>query len=218
MREISFGELEKNPDFGPVWVLNTSSGARRGDVVLTVSRIQGLGVDNLVIPATRVPLDLTTVVSRRQLLQDNQFRRALSLRMLRLLNPDDVQKMFDEDPSARSEFEKVQNILSSGGMREQASAVTTGVEVFTDRSEDDAASAIPGFVTDYVQRIKVQHERSEFTAEVEDAALEKLRNMGELHKDVLKYIFTNLQGISPRIRQLARTLAGAKTGEKTTAA
>lgn len=206
LRPYQLAELEKNPDAGPVWVINSSKGDRRGDVVLTVARKSGIGSDAIVVPATFIPLDLTMIVSRHQLLSDNQFRQALHNGLLRLVHPDDCQRMFEEDDGAIRERARLSNYMLVGGVAHQQQATQSDVEVFGDKPGID--NDIPTVVKSMVQRIELAHKEDELDDAKEDEFISMFRGMGELDEEVLKWVFHNTAKLAPRLSKLAKQMAG----------
>lgn len=206
LRPYNLAQLEEKPEAGPVWVLNSSKGERRGDVVLTVARKSGIGSDAIVVPATFIPLDLTMIVSRKQLLDDNQFRQALHNQLLKLVNPEDCAKMFEEDDGARRERARLSNYMLVGGVAHQQQAAQDGVEVFGDKPGAD--SDIPAVVKSMVQRIELAHKEEELDEAKEDEFIAIFRGMGELEEEVLKYVYHATAKLCPRLSKVAKQLAG----------
>lgn len=205
LRLFSLAELEKNPEHGSVWVVNTSKAERRGDVVITIARNNGIGNDTVVIPATWIPLDLTTMVSRPQLLRDNQFRQAL-LSLLTLVHPDDCVKLFAEDEEARAERLRLSNYMLVGPVAfQQQQAVSNDVEVFGDTK---ATHDLPGPVHAMLQRIELAHKDGTLDDEAEATFVSQLRNMGELSDDVLKHVYHATAKLAPSVSKAAKKLAG----------
>ena len=206
LKEIGLDSLEQDMDSGPVWVLNTTKGDRRGDLVLTVSRLQGTGVDNIIIPATRVPLNLTAVVSRKQLVSDNQFRRAIGGRLMKLLDPKSVEAFFLADPAAREERDRLNASLDGSGVRDQANLASKEdeVEVF---AEKDDGPTIPTPIKVMIDKILIMSRAGTFTEEEEEVVINRMKNMGEIEKYALKYLFEKMKGVSSKIRQQARKMA-----------
>lgn len=208
LRKYSLSQLEQSPEAGPVWVLNTSRGDRRGDVVLTVARAAGIGSDAIVIPATFIPLDLTMIVSRSQLLRDNQFRQSLHNQLLSLVDPDDCEAMFEEDEDAIRERARLSNYMLVGGVAHQQQASQQGVDVYGDKPgvDDD----IPAPVQSLIQRIEIAHKDGELNEEAEHGFVASLRNMGELDESVLRHVHHRTAKVAPIVSKAARKLAGKK--------
>jgi hypothetical protein len=200
-------DLEASPDAGPVWVLNSSRGTRRGDVVLTVARNSGLGSDTVVVPATWIPLDLTMMVSRSQLLRDNQFRQSILNGLLTLVNEDDATSLFDEHEDALKERQRLSNYMLVGAVAfQQQQAVSGDVEVFGDDKGGD--DGIPAPVKNLIQRIELAHKNGELDDAAEQEFVAVLRNLGEQEVDVYKHIFHATAKLAPEVSKLAKRLAG----------
>lgn len=206
LRNYSLAALEAKPDAGPVWVVNSSKGERRGDVVLTVARKSGIGSDAIVVPATFIPLDLTMIVSRNQLLSDNQFRQALHNQLLRLVDPDDCAEMFETDEGARRERARLSNYMLVGGVAHQQQASQADVEVFGDKP--DVNNDVPAVVKSMIQRIELAHKEDELDENKEDEFISIFRGMGELDEETLKYVFHATAKLAPRLSKVAKQMAG----------
>ncbi len=195
--EISFSDLEKNPDSGPVWVVNSTKDKNRGSVLLTVSRLQGMGVDTVNVPSTIHPVDLSTHVSRKQLLSDNQFRRAVAIKVLKLVCPEAVSKYYESNPRARTELDKVYNGLSANGLRQQAAGVSD-VEVVSD-------DILPPPVKNWLDL--VQYAKTNGTLDAEEEDLEtRLENLGEQKEETLHHLAERLNGLSTYLRKSVRAM------------
>ena len=205
LRRLEIGELEKSPDAGPVWVLNSSRGDRRGDVVLTVARSVGIGSDTVVVPSTWIPLDLTMAVARSQLLKDNQFRQALMHDLLTLVSPEDAQKVFAEDEAAVDERKRLSNYMLVGAVAfQQQQAVNNDVEVFGGGKADD--DEIPAPVKHLIQQIEVAHREGELTEEAENGFVARLRSMGNMEVEVYKHVYHKTAKLAPKVSKMAKRL------------
>lgn len=205
LRPYTLAELEQNPDHGPVWVRNASKGERRGDVCLTIARNNGIGSDSATVPSTWIPMDLTTIVSRPQLLRDNQFRQALAVRLLVLVHPEDAEALFEEDEDAQTERMRLSNYMLVGGVVWQQESVQSDVEVFSDKRSSNL-SDMPGPVSDMIQRLENAHRDNELDDEMESTAASRLRNMGELPDEVLHRIYLRLTKVAPKVAQAAKKM------------
>ena len=206
LRTYSISELEANPQFGPVWVINSTKGERRGNVTLAIYRRTGIGSDTLVIPMTWVPLDLTTKVSREQLLYDNQFRQALSSGLIRLVHPEDCAKLYAENAEARAELARQQNYMSADGLGVQLDATAgTDVEVFSDQK--DSGPVVIAAIADFIGKVRQAASAGELDETQTAAFCNRLRNFGELDDNTLKHIYKELKGVSPEVAAVARQLA-----------
>ena len=107
IRVIELSELETQ-ETGKVFVLNTSKGRERGDVILVAGRVSGdSGADTVVIPATWIPIELTTICPVGQLVQSNNLRTTISRGQLRLLNADDCVEFLRSNDDAQAEMKRL---------------------------------------------------------------------------------------------------------------
>lgn len=213
LRTYSMASLEAQPDSGPVYVINRTSGEKRGDVFLTVARKHGIGNDSVHIPLTWIPVDLTAVVNRRQLIEDNNFRQAITSGMLQLIHPDDAVKLYETDAAARAEFSRIASYLLRGGMSDgnavelDDGSVTLEREPLQEKEteteqEDDP---IPTYITAFLQDVQHSVESDAFNEDTELAFSNRLRNFGTLPKPVLKHIY---KAVKPHSKLLASTARG----------
>lgn len=93
---MTLQEIGKQEVYDNVWVLNTTEGEDRGQVFFTVANAQGTREDNVVVPITWVPLNLTAQVTRAQLLDSASFRRALSVGFLAVISDDEAKKLLEK--------------------------------------------------------------------------------------------------------------------------
>lgn len=83
-------------DIGGVYCLNTTPETKRSQVVFTVAKMQGTGTDNILIPVMTYPVELTTQVTKRQLLNSSEFRRAISMGYIRLITREYFNQLMSE--------------------------------------------------------------------------------------------------------------------------
>jgi hypothetical protein len=119
-KNLTMQEIGAQEAYEDVWALNTTEGDRRGNVFFTVPNPNGNREDQVIVPATWVPVNLTAQVTRKQLLESSTFRRAMSTGMLKIISNDDAQKILGE-PGAREEADKVNRIII-GNVAEEAQA------------------------------------------------------------------------------------------------
>lgn len=165
-RPLRISDLEEKR-VGSVWVCNRTKGQNRSIINLSVPRAHGRGSDNVNIPITFLPIDLTGQVPKGDLLQSSQFRRAVSSGALLLVSDEDAQKML-EQPGAQEELERLAR--EAGLMEAESARMTSGAE------PEEAEQ--PEFSARIVQ----------FLANLEDATnpvtvLNTLRSMDELRED-----------------------------------
>lgn len=118
----AFEEQEK----GAVYVLNNTKPPEQGIVCFTVSKLNGAGVDDVIVPSTFIPIDLNEQVSRRQLRDSSEFKRAIKNRILILLTQEYGQELL-KDEDAQKEMERLYN-LSRANMNQVQSldSIKTG--------------------------------------------------------------------------------------------
>lgn len=205
LRGYSLEQLETQPDLGPVWVRNTSNGERRGNVVITVARHNGIGSDTLEVPPTWIPVDLTSRVARRHLLNDNQFRQSLDVGLLTLVHPEDAAKLFETDPEARTEKQRLRNLSLGLGLEFQHETVQSNVEVFSDGPKNDEGN-YPAPIVNTIQRMERAKLNKSFTPELEAEACIQLRSLGDLPEETYKWIFHKTTTLAPSVAKLAKQL------------
>lgn len=92
IKTLTVRELETS-NIGTVWVLNRTQGRDKGQVIFTVPKQNGNGVDSVMVPITFLPIDLTEQVSKKQLIESSEFRRAVRLNIISIIGEDDAQKL-----------------------------------------------------------------------------------------------------------------------------
>lgn len=220
LRAYTISNLEQQPDHGPVYVINSTSGNKRGDVLLTVARTHGVGTDSVHIPMTWIPVDITSVVNRSQLIRDNNFRQAITGGMLRLVHPDDAQKLFETDPAAQAEFKRVAPYLLRGGMANEDDVQLDDGAIELNREEQDehdrqvaqdvnegtesypAEAAVRQFLAD----VKSAFDNGEPSSDEVTSFCNRLRNFGELSNGLLKTVYSETKAICPEVAQTAKSM------------
>lgn len=220
LRSYTISQLEQQPDHGPVYVTNSTSGSKRGDVLLTVARNHGVGTDSVHIPMTWIPVDITSVVNRSQLIRDNNFRQAITGGMLRLVHPEDAQKLFETDTAAQAEFKRVAPYLLRGGMANEDDVQLNDGAIELNREEQDehdrqvaqdvnegtesdpAEAAVRQFLVD----VKSAFEKGQLSSDEVTSFCNRLRNFGELSNSLLKTVYSETKGICPEVAQTAKSM------------
>lgn len=162
-QQPTINDLEKS-NTGPVWVLNTSKGSNRSIIVLSVPKAQG-GTDNVRVPVTFLPINLTDQVPKRQLLQSSDFRRAVSSRWLSLVSEEEAQKVMGR-PGAQEEIDRL--MMEERTINNDSARMVAGVE----NPEAVASTGISPRVQQFISTLEESSEPK--------AALNTLRSMGEL--------------------------------------
>lgn len=126
----TLAELEQK-SIGPVWVMNTAE--KTGDaaqILISVPKVNGTGVDIVRIPRTFIPIDLTQQVPRQQLLNSAEFRKTLQKQLINLAS-DPYAKAILSTPDGKAEQRRIDNALM------QAQVAADNATVAGDDAEDD---------------------------------------------------------------------------------
>lgn len=107
-KQLTIRDIE-NQDRGGIFVLNKSRGIEKGRIVFQVPKLNGIGSDAVVIPATFIPIDLTEQVSRKQVLESSAFRRAVNSRRIELISEEEYNSLMGQ-PGATEEQNKLFNM------------------------------------------------------------------------------------------------------------
>lgn len=199
MKPMSIRDIEESPNKGSVYVLNSTKGKDRGDVVFTVPKASGNGgFDAVIVPATFIPMDITEQVARRQLIQSTDFRKAIARKMLTLVRDDEAEELLAEE-GVDEEVERLNN-LREAITTSVTKAVVEGAEVVDPAFDKGAklveASAAPG-VMQLMWELESQGD--------ETAILNSLRSQGELERQDYEYIAEKVEKTSyERIKLLAK--------------
>lgn len=111
MTSMSIHDVAKKK--GPIYAINNTNGKNRSDIYFQVPNGSRTGMILIGIPATWVPIDLTEQTSRKSLLESSEFRKAVGLRYIKLLDDKEAQKIIEQD-GAKEEYEKVRNTMRRG--------------------------------------------------------------------------------------------------------
>jgi hypothetical protein len=142
-KSMTIAELEKS-DRGPVYVLNaTSQLETSGQILITIPKKNGNGSDLLKVPKTFIPIDLAAQISRSQILESSEFRKAVLGGMLKLVTQEYAELLLESD-QGREEQRRLDNERN----RTKTILANAGVTEDRDDSSDD----------DYVDRESVGRE------------------------------------------------------------
>lgn len=105
-------DLENSGNTGAVWVLNSTDygGQEGGNLIFSVPKLNGQGIDPVRVPKTFIPIDLTAQVPRGQLLASSEFRNAIRVRNIRLLNPAYAKHLLSHE-DAKEEQRRIENAM-----------------------------------------------------------------------------------------------------------
>ncbi len=195
-KKLSFSDLEADPDKGPVWVFNgtqNENNDQRRQLMLVVPSLQGNTSNTVIIPRTFIPINLTEQVSKKQLVQSSDFRRAVASGLLILTEEESANSILQrkgaivESERLRKEARKARDLLSQANMAVVAEGESTSA---TDNSENtqlirDVSPAAMQVMADTKGRQQVEIKNS-------------LQNIGNLTQRDFEYVLSNAteQGLS----------------------
>ena len=195
MKPFSIVDLEKSKS-SSVFVLNKTSGHEKGNVIISVSKKSGQGIDVVLIPSTFIPVNLTEQVSKTQLLDSSDFRSALSSRRLVLIDSDEAFKMLDTKV-AQKELDKLykdkemfrNNVADLNTIHNEIEDTTGGMR--------EMLSNLDGGTVDGDEVLKVRPVILQLLADLEDlgdedSALSTLRNVENVTRSEYRYVYKNI--------------------------
>jgi hypothetical protein len=196
----TLSQLEQSGEYGEVWCLNSTTAAERAQITFSVGKLSGDGADAVYVPVTFVPIQLTAQVTKKQLLNSGNFRRAVSMGCIRLITDDHANVMLQGDgvqaelqrlrsESANSDFAQV--ALASGIHVESSGGNMSAMATPTD------GEAVEPEVNPAITVVLAQLSDSEIT---EVDALNRLRGLGDLQLFEYKHISKNTKGYPMFVR------------------
>lgn len=124
LKRITQRELELSDDTR-LFVLNNAE--PRGDILLTIPKDKGRD-QMVVIPPTWIPIDLTMQCRREDILNSPDFRRVLARQFVIAIDPDEAEKFFDVNSSAKVELDRILGRAEGNNTLAQNSVVTARKE------------------------------------------------------------------------------------------
>ncbi len=185
-------ELEQTT-IGGVYCINITPADQRQQLVFTVGQINGDGLDNVFIPATGYPIDLTAQVTKHQLMMSSAFRRAISQNLIQLITQEYHDELMGEE-GARAEVEKAMREMTSVSEQDIKAARTDNRE-----SKVDVIEVHP--------QVEIAMGQLREGVVGERDTLVKLKALGELTKVSYQFISKNsrefpmISGWVQRIRE-----------------
>lgn len=138
--EITFNDVQTQPEFAPIWVRNNlhhSPAVRHeGDLLVGIPKLNGSKVDLLRVERTWLPIDATAQIPRRQLLECAEFRQAVNARYLILISDDSARRLLSR-PEAIAEQERLE--LQREFIRTATGALAVGPDVVHTNADNDQA-------------------------------------------------------------------------------
>lgn len=229
LTKISLTSAEQTTT-GSLYVVNGTVDERRGNVFMSISKSGGKGFDNLTVPVTWIPVDLTTMVNKAQLLADNTFRQAVSTNLLILVDPKEAEALFERDEGARLERDRILKYVQQGtsAVYEQPSIPSAQQVVIQNPNVDDGSIAVESSVDDkkdgevvrpvvtaLVQRIEKELKplaQKDFLTDDDEETVRNLkmqflntyRNLGVISVADRKYVYRNTRDFFPELAKEAR--------------
>lgn len=199
---VTIKDIEQQ-EFGGVFCMNNTPAVQRSQIVFTVSKMSGEGLDNVFIPATGFPVELTQQVTKKQLLNSSEFRRAVSQKLIVLISEEHYNEMMREDGAAEE-------------VRVAMQQMTTVIDVVDGAANSGAADMKAELADEGKHRVHPQVilvcEQLDDGDLREMEALGKLRNLGELNKRSYQHISKSTKGHS-RIQNWIKRVREEKFGE-----
>jgi len=208
LKTIELRQLEASND-NSVFAINNTKGATRGQIVIAVPRSNGVGMDAVIIPATWIPIELTIQVSKKQLMESADFRRAFARGMIKLVDSDSAIKVMETDDAR----EEVERLVNSQQLQRSVMTATNvdDIEIPEEILEETAVAKnlngvdisddgkMNGVEMSVVQTIEMLRESKD-----ERGTLATLKAAGELGVLDFKYIMTEAGKDFPLVQDWAR--------------
>ncbi|QYW05582.1 hypothetical protein pEaSNUABM25_00226 [Erwinia phage pEa_SNUABM_25] len=103
----AYNERYKDDSVASLYVLNRTE--PRGNVAFSAVNDLGQPIA-VVVPATFIPIDLTTQATKESLMKSTHFRRALNQRQLVILDNDSAENFLRSNPLAKTELRNLSRI------------------------------------------------------------------------------------------------------------
>ena len=163
---LTISALEQGEQSKPIWALNGSAESevgQPGEVHVGIPKINGSKIDDLHLPQTWLPTNLTDQIPRNQLLASSEFRNAVNNRVITLISEDfaadilaqdgveeerdrlmDMKRAVREATAARSIQQSGADVISTSELRDAAEGIT---------QQQDPNELAPGFLM-FVQNLE----------------------------------------------------------------
>lgn len=167
---LTIGDIEASKS-SSIWVLNKSN--PKGNVTISVPNGMG-NVSTVIMPATWIPMDLTTQSTKQSLTASPVFRRMLTLGMLQVISEEEAQNLL-ADRDAQEEMQRIYALPTE--MSVDPSSVPKPVATL----KSEAAGEVSGFA------LNISHTDTLDENQVMNA----LRNNDQLSRADMQYIVAN---------------------------
>jgi hypothetical protein len=169
---LSYLEIEK-ASVRRIWAINKTPAKSRRQLIFTVQKNSGSGVDVVFIPSTWIPIDLTGQIPKKTLLASSDFRKAIANGVIEILTEAEA-AVLNKKEGATQEKERVSTQLMNSNAIVQRDIVEEDGE---DDTRDELESSAK--VVQFVEDMKISDEIS---------SLNNLRSMGELEMQELRFV------------------------------
>lgn len=122
---LTLNELE-NRTKGSIYVLNNTKQPEQGEVSFTVPKLGQSGVDNVVVPSTFIPIDLMEQVSRKQLMESSEFKKAVRGKVLLLITDEYAKELLSEEDAVYEQERLFNQSQATMNMAQSIEGMQTG--------------------------------------------------------------------------------------------
>jgi hypothetical protein len=206
-KALSLQDIGKQQSYENVWAVNTTQGEDRGNVFFTVANAQGTREDNVILPITWVPINLTEQVTRDQLLGSASFRRALSIGYITIISEEDANRVLKSEAGAK-EAARVQ--------KEMIGRVTDGAKTGMGTEAEQKPAAVSNGETAAPEiSIPVAMFVEAMDTGTDDEALNSYRTLGRLRLPEMRAVLRKAKELRYEHtgKQVAADIADAKAAE-----
>ncbi len=168
---LSYLDLEK-ASLRRIWAVNKTSKNERRQLIFTVAKNSGQGQDVIFLPSTWIPIDLTGQITKKNLLDSSDFRKAVSAGIITILTEEEAATINAEE-GASLERERIAAQL----MNVNAITQRETIEEEEDSSRDELESSAK--IVQFVEDMKLADEIT---------SLNNLRSMGTLDIKELRFV------------------------------
>lgn len=208
-KSMSMRELEKSEDLS-VFCLNVTEGVNRSQILFSVPSPMGTA-DTVIVPVTWIPVELTALVSKEQLMAASAFRRAISNGLIALITPEYAEYLMQDD-MAKHEADRMrgENIK----FRASVSEVEHGLASVEHGTQDVTVFDIDNG-TDNVDTVQTEGGASPVVIQAlenlnndgqELAAMLTIRNIGKLSGSDRGFLLDNVPAKYEELRAMLETM------------
>lgn len=185
MKQLTMRDVIAQDKHEDIWVLNSTKGNRRGNVFFTVANATGTREDQVNVPSTFIPINLTNQVTREQLLGSSSFRKAVNHELLKVVDAKDAEA-FMKEPDAAREWNSVRAQMIDSVAGEAAFGM----------DKEQPAQVQQDAVTSAGVSVPVSQFIDLMDTKKDSEALSELRNMGDLEIAEYKAILQRARGLN----------------------